>query len=464
MKKQNKKSTDAPLKSWHWKLAVGIILLGMGLKLVRLGIPNTFYFDEVYHAWTAELDLHNNREAYNPWNTISNNKTAVEWTHPPLSKLMMAGFMAIFGDDSFGWRIGSVLTNTAAILLASLLSFELFGSSFIALLTAYLLTIEGLMFAQSRIAMNDSYFIFFLLATLVFFVRWKKNLNDLLSLALSGIFMGLAVGTKWTGFYLVGIVGANVVYTLFRDPRFWNVSGLSSKGVGELRGNSATNVSASKAKERRLQIFRFLTVLGCLTVLPGLMYLLCYTQFFLQGWTWSDLLKLQDQMWSYHTRMKDSHPYQSTPFQWIFNLRPVWMYANWSDDGESAANIYNIGNSVILLSGLIAILSKVFTPKKWTRAFGFVAFLYFGFWVPWIFSPRIMLFYHYLPAVPFLCIILACTLSEMLSGANVAAKRTAYTILAAATLWFVVFYPHQTAIEMPISFENKIYFALPSWK
>jgi dolichyl-phosphate-mannose--protein O-mannosyl transferase len=84
--------------------------------------------------------------------------------------------------------------------------------------------------------------------------------------------------------------------------------------------------------------------------------------------------------------------------------------------------------------------------------------------VPWLFSPRIMLFYHYLPSVPLLCIILALWLEKLRRSQSPGARRLNRVILSAALLWFVLFFPHNTGMYLKTGFMDAIYYALPGWR
>ncbi|PIS22097.1 hypothetical protein COT50_03725 [candidate division WWE3 bacterium CG08_land_8_20_14_0_20_41_10] len=73
---------------------------------------------------------------------------------------------------------------------------------------------------------------------------------------------------------------------------------------------------------------------------------------------------------------------------------------------------------------------------------------YFIFWLPWVFSPRLMFIYHYLPSVPFLVVCTAVILEKLITtckrwGATVA---VCYILVVAVT--FAHMYPCWTG--MPI--------------
>src|SRR5689334_12116741 len=98
-----------------WFLAA-VLAFSFLSKVIYLHIPDNFYFDEVYHGFTATRYLHSDISAYDPWAKPPPGM-AFEWTHPPLAKLIMAGFMAVLGENAVGWRIGSVIFGTISVWL-----------------------------------------------------------------------------------------------------------------------------------------------------------------------------------------------------------------------------------------------------------------------------------------------------------------------------------------------------------
>ena len=77
-------------------LLLSLLSAALFTRLYRLGTPDEFYFDETQAAATAQEVLNGSPAA---WEFIGN-----ENTHPPLGKLLIAGGMALFGDNPFGWR------------------------------------------------------------------------------------------------------------------------------------------------------------------------------------------------------------------------------------------------------------------------------------------------------------------------------------------------------------------------
>lgn len=463
-------------------VAIFLIILAFGVfsKLYHLDSPKDFYFDEVYHGFTATVYLHGDKQAYDPW-AKSPKDRAYEWTHPPLSKLIMAGMMAIFGENAFGWRIGSAAFGTLGIVATAVLAFELFGSLSLALTAMGLLSLEGLFLTQSRVAMNDSYLVFFILMTFITYVRWRKSPFALKYLYLTGVSLGLALATKWTALYLFIIIAIDLAAGVCSELplSLWlteNTRRLLWKALVRLDAlnelprypfrTGSKKPSSSGVRQVILPAFP-LDILWALGLIPLLVYLASYTQYFYMGYSWHQFVELQKQMWWYHSGLKATHSYQSTPWQWIFDLRPVYMYVDTSVPDKVAA-IYNLGNAVILYFGFFAVLWNlwrlVFEKSERGWQTGFILFAYFMLWVPWLFSPRMMLFYHYLPAVPLLCIMLALWLKNLRDCQNPGARRLHMFVLSAALLWFVLFFPHNTGMYLKKDFMDSLYYALSSWR
>ena len=97
------------------KLLFGIIILATVLRFGNLSYPDTYIFDEVYHAYTAKEFLHNHVEAWEWWTTPPKG-VAYEWTHPPVAKYGMVIGMLLFGENSIGWRFGSALFGVISII------------------------------------------------------------------------------------------------------------------------------------------------------------------------------------------------------------------------------------------------------------------------------------------------------------------------------------------------------------
>jgi dolichyl-phosphate-mannose--protein O-mannosyl transferase len=421
-----------------------ILLFALGTRLWRLGIPDGYYFDEVYHAVTAKLILHNDPRAYEWTNPPPEPNTAVDWLHPPLAKLTQAAGMKIFGENGFGWRISAAVFGTGTIVLTYFLAIELGLPVSVALLAMGLLSLDGLALTTSRIAMNDAHVTFFFVLTAWLYRRWKKRPTEIRTLATAAA-AGLAAASKWSGVFISGVIVIDQLIGLVLDRHHW-----------------------------RRKIAPFLSLLGTLIILVPSLYLLSYSQMFAQGKTWQHFRELHRQIWWYQTNLKATHPYQSTPLQWVLDLRPVYVYADYDEPGV-LRNIYMLGNPLIFWGGAAAalwslsqwlILLQQRQPtekvKREAEQWRFLLLAYLLPWVPWMASPRIMFFYHYLPAVPFLCLLLAWQLNR-LARSHSWGKWLAVGFVALTAAAFLAFFPNWTALPVPESW-GQLYFLLPGWR
>jgi dolichyl-phosphate-mannose--protein O-mannosyl transferase len=208
-----------------------------------------------------------------------------------------------------------------------------------------------------------------------------------------------------------------------------------------------------------------LTAGACLLLVPAAIYLAAYIHFFATGHNWGNFVELQRQMWLYHSGLKAPGEYhQSAPWQWVLNLRPVWLYVDYLPDGR-IANIYNLGNSVVLYFGLIAAgWAAVRFVRKVRWETGFLLAAYFILWLPWVMSPRIMFSYHYLPATALLCVAGGWVLARWLADRRRALRLLGWIVPAMAVAWFGLFYPNMTAIPVPRRWADAVYFCVPSWR
>ena len=416
--------------SYFQKNRILVIIIGLAIisRFWNLDNPADYVFDEVYHAFTAQAYAQNNPAGYEWWHSSPIEGTAYEWLHPPVAKLFMALGIVIFGNNSFGWRFFSAVFGILAIYLIYLLGKKCFDQK-TGLVAAFLACLDGLLLTQSRIAMNDIFLVVFILAALYFLWEWFEKLKTRPFL-LSWCMAGLACATKWSGVFLLPIFSLTILRAILtRKLRAW------------LRKNY------------------WLVVKGFLLI--PLIYILSYSQFWLQGHTIKQFRELHQQIWWYQTSLRATHGYQSKALSWPLMTRPVWFWVDYQ--GDKIANIYNRGNPVIWWSGLLILPLVIYQAarkrnKKEGQRLGLLVFGYFALWLPWAFSPRILFLHHYLPAIPFLCLMLAWFMNKCLKD-----KKWLFAWLALTAFIFLIFYPINIGLLIPIkSFDFLLW--LPTWK
>jgi dolichyl-phosphate-mannose--protein O-mannosyl transferase len=457
-----------------------IVVFALATRLYNLSYPEAYYFDEVYHAMTAKLVARNDQRAFE-WthgDTIEPN-TYVEWLHPPMAKYAQAVSIRIFGETGRGWRMSSVVFGVGVVLMTALLPQRLFGRPWLSVIAAGIVSLDGLLLTQSRIAMNDIHVVFGFLVSLYAYV-WYRQKPFYWRLLLVGVAIGLTIATKWSGIFVWASIG------------FFELIALSSQLYTTIRVHKLSWPPALIFSGKHL-LFRA----AALLIIPLLIYVGSYLQMFLQGKDLAYFVELHQQIFAYQFNLTATHPYQSRPLEWVFDTRPVWYFVEYLPEGRRA-DIYNFGNPLIYWVGVMAVvgtlavliyqwwlhlksakqkvvnkpsrkksaallLSPMELPPKSAFALSLLVTTYLLTWLPWQFSPRIMFSYHYAPAVPLLSILIAYWAVKIWKYGRW--SRVLLLSLAAITVMlFIMWYPHWVAIPVSSAFADSVYFALPSWR
>lgn len=377
-------------------LLIILLLFTLTIRLIRLDYPNKYVFDEVYHAFTAKEYSSGHKEAWEWWTTPPEG-VAYEWTHPPLAKEIMAVSMLIFhSTEAWAWRLPGSLLGVLSVYLVYLLGMQILKSEMASLIAAFAFSLDGLNFVQSRVGMNDIYYITFILLSLLLFLNKR--------FIISALILGLAVSSKWTAVY---------TYLIF--------------------------IPLILINRRFLSIIYFV-------IIPPLVYLASYIPFFLLNHSIDQFIQLQQQMWWYHTGLKATHSYSSTWWSWPLSLYPVWYFVDYGKD--TIANIFASGNTTVFWVGTASmILTGLQAIKKRSLNSLIIVLGFLIFWLPWAFSPRIMFLYHFSPSVPFLSLSLGHQLAEEFKDKK--RRRLIFILLALILINFLLIFPFLTGIPIP---------------
>jgi dolichyl-phosphate-mannose--protein O-mannosyl transferase len=354
---------------------------GLALYAPRLAAPPRYIFDEVYHAYTAGQYVAGNKDAYVWYTRAPRKDVAYMWNHPPLGVHLISIGIRIWGDNSFGWRFMSVVFGAIGLVVAYALGLALTGQVSIAALAAFLLWMDGLYFVQSRTGMLDVFGVVFMMLALLQFHRYWTSPPERAGRRLLGVglFLGLAIATKWNAAYasgLIGLIAAARAFSFSYRP--------AAGGILATLGHLAW------------------VVVG-LMVVPLAMYLLAYVPFFLVGHNLKDFIELQRQIYAYHSHLTATHAYQSRWWQWPLVQRPVWYHVSRFEN--ATANIYALANPILHWALLPAMVwAMVWWARRRDPAWLTAGIGFFGQWLPWALVSRISFAYHFLPAVPFGCI------------------------------------------------------------
>ena len=304
--------------------AIAPILIAIAsfvLRIINLGLPKGFIFDEVYYVDGAR-DL----MKYGVEVSGSNPEFIV---HPPVGKWLIASGITLFGDNEFGWRFASAVFGTLLILLFARLVHVLFYSPLLTALGAALMALDGLLLVHSRTALLDLFLTFF---TLLGVFLWYRNRH-----IWAGIAFGLAIGCKWSAIYFVALIGLLAVYRIL------------------------------VAHDIRKSLKPIVAKFAQYGLLPVFVYTLTWIGWFVsdRGWSrqWSSnplasWFHYHSEMLNFHTGLTEQHPYQANPWSWLIMGRPTsFFYASpqGCEAKDCAQEVLALGTPILWWVGTIAI-------------------------------------------------------------------------------------------------------------
>ncbi len=379
-----------------------LLVFATFVRAARLNIPSQMVFDEIYYAKAARQYL-------------DHQQITEETTHPPLSKLIIAVGIKLFGDEAVGWRAMGVVAGVLLVLAIYLLAWEVTRSPFISFFSAMLLALDGLPYVESRIAKPDIFLVLFLLGCYVAFWRYLRH-GRVSWLYLSGVAAGMAVSTKWLGVVPLGTIP---LYMVFLRKEGWIVP-------------------------RR----HWPHVVLAYGAIPLAVYLATWIPYFALGHSFRDLLQFHVSMFQFHAELRAGHPYQSAWWSWPLLLRPIWYQFEGLRQGF-VRGIVAIGNPAVWWVSIPALLYLawvVFVLRQRDAATTFVLVGFLASYLPYVFISRPLFLYHMLPALPFMILAVGITAARVRAHLG-AAIPFLYLVLVLA--WFVAYYPLLSAL--PIS-------------
>ena len=344
-----------------------IAIASFFLRVINLGNPKGFVFDELYYVDGARDFLKYGVE-------VAGSKPEFV-VHPPVGKWCIALGIKIFGDNEFGWRIAVAIAGTLIILIAARLAHELFRSPFLTAVTAALLAFDGLLLVHSRTALLDLFLTLFILTAAYFWFRQQYWF--------ASIFFGLAIATKWSALYFIFLFGLVTLYRLYRE-----------NPERELLRTLATRV---------LQF----------AILPIGIYLTSWIGWFTsnRGWDrtyasnpFSSLIYYHKQMLDFHTSLIEKHAYQANPWGWLIMRRPTsFFYESPTGCGSKscAQEVLALGTPVLWWSATIALVVLIglsawqFYHRNVDSKLTFILLGVIAGYLPWFFFQKRTVFSFY---------------------------------------------------------------------
>lgn len=427
-----------------WVFTALIGALALLVRVANLGWPDKLVFDEAYYVPEAQQLLHFGFEENRAYYFI---------VHPPFGKWNIAVGEWLFGYNSFGWRISSVVFGCAAIMLLSFVVRRMTRSTLCGLIAAILLAADGFSFTLSRTGILDIFLQFWVLLGFWFVIvdrdsfrahlaracragdvgRWGPWVSFRWWRLAAGITFGLASSVKWSGVYfLAGFAILCVVW----DWGAYRTIGVRRPFVATLRRSLPTAA-------------------WDLGVVPVLAYLATWIGWFsgesAQGRYWAEgratsypwIPEVLRSLWhmhvewlNFHTHLTTPHPWQSNPWSWLFTGRPVLMVNDSVVVGgeQHMRTITMIGTPplwwLFVLAGLWMIWWAI-SRMDW-RAVAVLVAIAAG-WGSWLTdTERTMFMFYMAPVVPFFIMAVTFVLSDVLGRRTDSVRRRKWGAAAVA--------------------------------
>ncbi|MGW1027281.1 dolichyl-phosphate-mannose--protein mannosyltransferase [Streptomyces sp. NPDC002577] len=497
----------------RWSGWLGPLLVTLVAGLMRfwnLGSPKAVIFDETYYAKDAWALIHRGFEVNWPkeandqilqqGDAVTLPSDAAYVVHPPVGKYVIGVGEWLFGFNPFGWRFMTALLGTLSVLLLCRIGRRLFRSTFLGCLAGALMAVDGLHFVMSRTALLDQVLMFFVLAAFGCLVVDRDKARERLAAALpvdadgrvrpdadtgdntrlgwrpwrwaAGLMLGLAIGTKWNGLYILAAFCVMAVV--------WDVG--SRKVAG--------------ARHPYLAVLKYDLGIAFLATVPVAIatYVVSWTGWILSptdgtggyyrnwaatdgrnsSWSWlfpdwwRSLWHYEHEVYEFHTHLTSPHTYQSNPWSWIVLGRPVSYFyedpAAGQDGcpagtaGKCAREVLALGTPLLWWAACLAILYVLwrwFFRRDW-RA-GAIACGVAAGYLPWfMYQERTIFLFYAVVFVPFLCLAVAMMIGAILGPPGSSERRrvvgaTASGVLVLLIAWnFIYFWPIYTGQAIPL--------------
>ncbi|MGQ5636281.1 MULTISPECIES: dolichyl-phosphate-mannose--protein mannosyltransferase [unclassified Streptomyces] len=492
-----------------WGGPLLVTLMAGLMRFWNLGSPRAVIFDETYYAKDAWALVHRGFEVN--WDKNANDLVlqthghlpipadAAYVVHPPVGKYVIGLGELMFGFDPFGWRFMTALLGTLSVLLLCRIGRRMFRSTFLGCLAGALMAVDGLHFVMSRTSLLDGVLMFFVLAAFGCLVIDRDRSRERLAAALpagrdgrvrpdarvadtfrfglrpwrwaAGLLLGLAIGTKWNGLY---ILIAFCVMAVLWDVGARRTAGALHPYAAALKYDTGLAFAATVPVAIAVYLMSWLGwILSPADGTGG--YFRNWAATDGKGGSWTFLPDWLRSLWHYehevyefHVGLTSPHTYQSNPWSWIVLGRPVSYFyesPNPGADGcpanagqKCAREVLAIGTPLLWWAACFAILYVLWRwafRRDW-RAGAIACGIAAGY-LPWfLYQERTIFLFYAVVFVPFLCLAVAMMIGAIVGPPGSSDTRrvigaTASGVLVLLIAWnFIYFWPLYTGTAIPI--------------
>jgi len=426
-----------------------IVLALLGTHLYTINAPDTAncydngknesgcVMDEIYYVPAAQAMLSGEKCA--TYADVCNLE------HPFLSKAFVAAGIAIFGNNTFGWRIFEVVLGTSSIPVLFGICWTMTRNARLSLFASFLLAFETLFFVQSGIAVIDVGAVFFGLLGFFFYfarVRWWKFGPTVLT----AIAFGLAALSKETAIVLFLVLA--VYHVLFGEGNWsqryiWALSLAAGTFAVFAAGlqvyDSLFVVGSADWFGGQIEfIVRYGASLTMTTINQGWIDSVLHTP--ITPWNWITYYSPETYLRIIVTVTSASgnHTYVSVGYYGIADQLEVWLiyvwgaytaYLWWKTKGMPARFSFDSDAREFKLARLA--LVWVLVVFLW-----YLGLFYFG---------RLTYPFYFISAVPALAMGAAYSLTRSWFPRSIA-----YIVLGGVILWFFIFYPDKSFLPVQL--------------
>lgn len=379
-------------------IVIAVLILFFILKLFLINYPSWQIFDEIYYYnWAHDYLI--NRNFFD--------------VHPPLGKLFISLGEILFNNSLFGARFFQALAGSIIIYYLYIFAKLLFKNKAISIFVVILSIFETSLFIESRLALINIFIPLFLIPSAYHFWKFREK-SEAKDFYLSLLFISLATAVKWTAIfafpvYILFFFADNVVYKAF----FKNL----------------------KEYKILFLIISFLSLIG-----PYFLTTLFDIQ---NGW---NIVEWHVKSFNFHHTLKGNHPYASPWYKWFLDLRPIWL--DYRQNSQSNVfGIIEIGNPFVVIGGTIALILSI--PLIWITKnikVAYLTLLVFFLTLPWVIISRESFYYHFIPILPFIIMILAYFLGLIY---KTKVKFLVIIFLLFSIGFFIWYWPLLNGLEVP---------------